>query len=146
LLKSHKHYACILMNGLYIICKSNIFVFSPSHSPKSFYFQGFWKSYLDFWHELHNLGSILLQKNKSINTHLNFPNSFHFHFCHLQHLFFIVVFLPSPIAFFSKLKGPQHLLLHIICLQNVCLVFPFLPRHLSFIFHQTCISFFWGTS
>lgn len=86
-------------------------------------------------------------KKYSINTHLNFPNSFYFHFCHLQHLlFFIVVFPPSPIAFLKKLEGPQHALLHIICLQNVCLVFPILPPHLLFLFHETCISFFWGTS
>jgi hypothetical protein len=105
LLRSSKHYACILMNGFYIFCKSNTFVFSPSHSPRSFYFQGFWKSYLFFWHELHNFGSISLPK-KSINTHLNFPNYFYFHFCHLQHILFLLLssFLPL-LPFFRNWKG-----------------------------------------
>lgn len=69
-----------------------------------FIFKGFENLTLFFWHELHNFGSISLPK-KSINTHFNVPNSFYFHFCHLQHLFLLLSSLPPLLPFFRNWRG-----------------------------------------
>ncbi len=44
-------------------------------------------------------------KTNSINTHFNFPNSFYFHFCHLQHLFLLLSSLPPLLPFFRNWRG-----------------------------------------
>lgn len=45
-------------------------------------------------------------KKNSINTHLNFPNSFYFHLCHFQHLLFLLLSsLPPLFPFFRNWRG-----------------------------------------